>query len=119
MASRWRQKRANDPERVRADAARAAVREAVSAMDEAIKNQNGAGFFHSARRAVTERLAERWSIPSSRVTPAEIQARLNSRGEKICALFKRSDEVAYSHEKVTVSELTQWRADIAQQLAHI
>jgi hypothetical protein len=119
LARRWRQRRANDPERLRADATRAAVREAVSAMDEAIKNHNGAGFFQSARRAVTERLAERWSLPSSRVTPAEIQARLNSRGEKICALFKRTDEVAYSHEKVTVSELTQWRADVAQQLAHI
>jgi hypothetical protein len=119
LARRWRQRRANDPEQLRADAARAAVREAVSAMDEAIKNHNGAGFFQSARRAVTERLAERWSLPSSRVTPAEIRARLDSRGEKICALFKRGDQVAYSHEKVTVSELTQWRADIAQQLAHI
>jgi BatD DUF11 like domain len=119
LTSRWRQRRANDPERVRADAARAAVREAVSAMDEAIKNQNGVGFFHSARKAVTERLAERWSMPASRVTPAEIQARLNSGGEKICALFKRGDEVVYSREKVAVSELTQWRAEIAQQLAHI
>jgi hypothetical protein len=119
LAGRWRQKRANDPARLRAEAARAAIREAVSAMDEAIKNHNGAGFFQSARRAVTERLAERWSLPSSRVTPAEIRARLDSRGEKICALFNRSDEVAYSHEKITVSELTQWRADIAQQLAHI
>ena len=64
LARRWRQKRANDPERLRAAAARAALREAVSAMDEAIKNHDGAGFFQSARRAVTERLAERWSLPS-------------------------------------------------------
>ena len=119
LAGRWRQRRAGDPERLRAEATRAAVREAISAMDEAIKNSNGVGFFQSARRAVTERLAERWSLPSSRVTPAEIRSRLASRGEKICALFKRSDEVTYSQEKVTVSELTQWRADIAQQLAHI
>jgi hypothetical protein len=119
LARRWRERRASDPQRVRADAARAAIREAVSAMDEAIKNNNGAGFFQSARQAVKERLAERWSLPLSRVTSAEIQARLNDRGEKICALFKRGDEVAYSHEKVTVSELTQWRADIAQQLAHL
>jgi hypothetical protein len=75
-------------------------------MDEAIENHNGAGFFQSARRAVTERLAERWGLPSSRVTPVEIRARLNSRGEKICALFKRSDEVAYSGERVAVNELT-------------
>ncbi len=119
LAGRWRQRRAGDPERLRVEATRAAVREAISAMDEAIKNSNGVGFFQSARRAVTERLAERWSLPSSRVTPAEIRSRLASRGEKICALFKRSDEVTYSQEKVTVSELTQWRADIAQQLAHI
>jgi hypothetical protein len=119
LARRWRLKRANDPERLRARAARAALREAVSAMDEAIKNQDGTGFFQSARRAVTDRLAERWRLPSSRITAAEIRGRLDSRGEKICALFQRGDEVAYSHEKVTASELTQWRADIAQQLTRI
>jgi BatD DUF11 like domain len=119
LARRWRQKRANDPERLRKQAARAAVREAVSAMDEAIKNRDGTGFFRSARRAVTDRLAERWRLPSSRITPAEIRARLNSGGEKLCALFQRGDEVAYSHEKVTATELTQWRSDIAQQLADI
>jgi hypothetical protein len=119
LARRWRLKRANDPERVHAHAARAALREAVSAMDEAIKNHDGTGFFQSARRAVTDRLAERWRLPSSRITPVEIRARLNSRGEKICALFKRGDEVAYSHENVTASELTQWRADTAQQLTQI
>jgi hypothetical protein len=119
LARRWRQKRANDPERLRTHAARAAVREAVSAMDEAIKNRDGTGFFQSARRAVTDRLAERWGLPSSRITPAEIRARLNSGGEKLCALFQRGDEVAYSHEKVTATELTQWRSDIAQQLTDI
>jgi hypothetical protein len=119
LARLWRQKRANDPERLRTHAARAAVREAVSAMDEAIKNRDGTGFFRLARRAVTDRLAERWRLPSSRITPAEIRARLNSGGEKLCALFQRGDEVAYSHEKVTATELTQWRSDIAQQLTDI
>ena len=119
LARRWRQKRANDPERLRTHAARAAVREAVSAMDEAIKNRDGTGFFQSARRAVTDRLAERWGLPSSRITPGEIRARLNGGGEKLCALFQRGDEVAYSHEKVTATELTQWRSDIAQQLTNI
>ena len=119
VGKRWQQRRANDPERVRAAAASAAVRGAVSAMDEAIKNRNSVGFFYAARQAVTERLAERWSMPASRVTSAEIQARLNGGGENICALFKRGDEVAYSHEEVTASELTQWRANVAQQLAHL
>jgi hypothetical protein len=119
LARRWRQKRANDPERLRTHAARAAVREAVAAMDEAIKNRDGTGFFQSARRAVTDRLAERWRLPSSRITPAEIRARLNSGGEKLCALFQRGDEVAYSHGKVTATELTQWRSDIVQQLTDI
>ena len=73
LARRWRQKRANDPERLRAHAARSALREAVSAMDEAIKNHDGTGFFQSARRAVTGRLAERWRLPSSRITTAEIR----------------------------------------------
>jgi hypothetical protein len=119
LARYWRQNRANDPERLRTHAARAAVREAVSAMDEAIKNRDGTGFFQLARRAVTDRLAERWRLPSSRITPAEIRARLNSGGEKLCALFQRGDEVAYSHEKVTATELSQWRSDIAQQLTDI
>jgi hypothetical protein len=119
LARHWRLKRANDPGRLRARAARASLREAVSAMDKAIKNHDGAGFFQSARRAVTDRLAEQWRLPSSRITAAEIRGRLDSRGEKICALFQRGDEVAYSHEKVTASELTQWRADIAQQLTNI
>ncbi len=119
LIGRWWERLANDPERMRAAAASAAVREALSAMDEAIKNRNGVGFFHAAQKAVAERFAERWNVPASRVTPAEITARLNGKGENICALFKRGDEVAYSHEKVTAGELAQWRADIAQQLAHL
>ena len=85
---RWRKRRANDPERVRAAAATAAVREALSAMDEAIKERNGIGFFHAARKAVTQRLAERWSVPASRVTPAEIKARLNGNGRKHLCPFQ-------------------------------
>jgi hypothetical protein len=116
---RQRRRLANNPERARAAAATAAVREAVSAMDEAIKNRNGAGFFRAARQAVTNLLAERWSVRAGRVTPAEIQARLHGDGKEICALFKRGDEVAYSHEVVTAGELVQWRASVAQQLAHL
>jgi hypothetical protein len=119
LIHRWRQRRANHPARVRAAVADASVREAVSRMDAAIKKGNGAGFFCAARQAVTERLAERWSVPASRVTPSEIQARLDDNGEKICALFKRGDEVAYSHEQVTAGELVEWRANIAQQLARL
>jgi hypothetical protein len=119
LVGRWRRRWANDPQRLRVATAEAAVRAAISAMDEAIENRNGPGFFHAARRAVTERLAQRWSVPLSRVTSAEIRARLNGSGDRIFALFQRGDEVAYSHEEVTAGELAQWRDIITQQLAQL
>jgi hypothetical protein len=115
-----RQRRlANDPERLRATAATAAVRRALAAMDESIKNLNVTEFFLAARKAVVECLAERWSLPANQVTPAEIRTRLNDCGEEICALFKRGDEVSFGHQEVTAGELTQWRATVAQQLARL
>jgi hypothetical protein len=119
LITRWRQRLANHPERARAAVSKSAVRQAFSAMDEAIKKGNGPGFFQAARQAVTKRLAEQWSLPASGITPAEIHARLNGDSGKICALFERGDQVAYSHEQVTISELNQWRSDVAQALNNL
>ena len=91
-------------------------------MDEAIKNRNGVGFFHAARQAVTERLAERWSVPASRVTPAEIQARLSGNGEKICALYQTRRrgglQPRRSHRQRTCSMARQHRATTCPPLIY-
>jgi molybdopterin converting factor small subunit len=116
-AFRWlRHWRANDPRRLQREATEKSVRESLAKMDAALKAQDAPRFFTAARQALQERLAEKWELPTSRVTVSEIRARLNGNGEEIRSVFQTADEIAYSGRHFTVPDLQQWRAVVQQQL---
>jgi len=116
-AFRWlHHRRANDPRRLQREATEKSARESLAKMDAALRAQDAPRFFTAARRALQERLAAKWELPTSRVTIPEIRARLNGNGEEIRSVFQTADEIAYSGRQFTVPDLQRWRAVVQQQL---
>jgi hypothetical protein len=114
-----RQRRLNDPERLKREAAEKSVNESLATMDTALKAQDAPRFFTAARRALQERLAAKWRLPASRVTIHEIRSRLNGSGEQIRSVFQAADELAYSGRRFTAPDLQQWRNLVKIQLQEL
>ncbi len=114
-----RARRANNPERLRREAAQKAVKESLTEMDTAIKANDAPRFFGAARHALQERLATRWNLPLSRVTISEIHTRMNGDGEAVSALFQTADEVVYSGRRFSTPDLQQWRDLVTKQLQQL
>lgn len=116
---RRRQRLAQDPERKRNRAAHAAIREQLLAMDQALTANSAPSFFSAARQAVQERLALRWQLSSSQVTPAVIKRHLNGDANALQALFAVTDDVVYSGRSMPSAELQRWKDTVIQQLKEL
>ena len=114
-----RQRCANDPRRLKREAAEKCVGEALAKMDAALKVHDAPQFFIAARKALQERLAAKWKLPASRVTISEIRARLNGDGEEIRSIFQTADEITYSGRQFTPPDLQQWRGIVKEQLQQL
>jgi len=108
-----------DPESIVRDAAERSIRASVASMENAEKKGDGPGFFLAARRALQDRLAERWRIAPNEVTGPAIMQRLNGDGEILRTLFRAADEASYSKRSFTSAELRQWRDTFTKQLHRI
>jgi hypothetical protein len=118
-AQRRRERLAHDPQQARNRAAQSHVREQLAAMDQALATNSAPAFFTAARQAVQEKLAQRWQLPSSQVTLAEINRRLNGDGEDLRTLFKVTDDVVYSGQRVPPAELGRWKDVVLNQLKRL
>jgi hypothetical protein len=107
---------ANDPDRLRARAARAAVRDRLATMDQALMANSPPAFFAAARGAVQQQLARRWHVPADTVTSDEIDRRMNGDGKELRKLFAVADDVIYSGRPVPPAELREWKAAVEQQV---
>lgn len=117
---RWlRQRRANDPLRLKREAVEKRVGESLAKMDAALKVHDAPQFFIAACNALQERLAAKWKLPASHVTIPEIRARLNGDGEQIRSIFQTADEIAYSGRHFTAPDLQQWRGIVKEQLQQL
>jgi hypothetical protein len=114
-----RQRRLNDPERIKREAAERSVNEWLATMDGALNAQDAPRFFTAARRALQQRLAAKWRLPVSHVTVHEIRSRLNGSGEQIRSVFQTADEIAYSGRCFTAPDLQQWRNLVKTQLQEL
>jgi hypothetical protein len=115
-----RQKRlAQDPERARDRATKAALREQLAAMDEALAANSAPAFFSAARHAVQEQLGTRWQLPASQVTSAEINRRLNGEGADLRNLFAVADDIVYSGRRIPAAELQHWKDTVMHQLRNL
>lgn len=98
------------------EAAEKAITAAVAAMDSALQTKDAPKFFEAARRAVQERLGDRWKLPAAHVTLTEIRSRLDGQGGEVRALFETADEIAYSGRRFSTPDLQQWRELVKTQL---
>lgn len=111
-----REIRAADHRRNRRAACEAAVREQAAQMDQARRAGDVSWFFNSARRALIERLAERWQVPPGAVNLNEVNRRLGAAGEVICSVFRTADQTAYSGQQFTNTDLEAWQRIVNDQL---
>ena len=116
---RRQERLAHDPQQTRNRAAQAHVREQLAAMDQALAANSAPAFFTAARQAVQEKLAQRWQLPTSQVTLTEINRRLNGDGEDVRTLFKVTDDVVYSGQRMPPAELGRWKDVVLHQLKRL
>ncbi len=108
--------RTRDPRLVRARQADRAIHDQLAAMDSAIQNAETASFFAAARRALQQRLGERWGLPPETIMLTEINARLNGQGGGVRPVFQLADQVAYSHESLAAADLAGWKRIVTEEL---
>jgi hypothetical protein len=111
------QKQVAHPERLRAAAVQAAIRQQIAAMDEGMRNHQSDVFFIHARAALQQRLGHRWNIRPESITLADVVARTGDGLETIRPVFEMADQAKYSDLHFEDSDLRQWREAIVNQLA--
>ena len=112
-----RQEKVSHPERKRATAMQQAVRQQISAMDEAIKNHQTDAFFIHARSALQQRLGQQWNLRPEAITLADIDAHLGRGSENIRSIFEMADQASYSDLQFEDADLRQWRQVVLDELA--
>lgn len=116
---RRRERLAHDPQTGRNRASQMAVRAQLVSMERALAANSAPAFFTAARQALQEKLAQRWQLPSSQVTPAELNRRLNGDASDLRTLFAVADDVVYSGRRVPPAELQHWKDVVIQQLKEL
>lgn len=112
-----RQEKVSNPERKRATATQQAIRQEISAMDEAIRNHQTDAFFIHARSALQQRLGRQWNLRPEAVTLADVEARLGGESENIRSIFEMADQASYSDLQFEDADLRQWRQVVLNELA--
>ena len=116
---RRRALRDRDPQAIRARLAERAIHDQLVAMDSAMQHAQTSAFFASARRALQQRLGERWNLPPETITLTEINARLNGVADGIRPVFQMADQVAYSHENLPSDDLAGWKRVVTEELREL
>jgi hypothetical protein len=111
--------RARDPRLARARQADRAIHDQLAAMDLAMQHAETVPFFTAARRALQQRLGERWNLPPETITLSEINARFNGHADGIRPVFQMADQVAYSHESLPPGDLAAWKRVLTEQLTQL
>lgn len=118
-AIRRHARRVRDPLLSRARQAARAIHEQLAAMDLAVQRAETAAFFDAARRALQQRLGERWGLPPETITLSEINVRLNGEADTIRVVFQMADQEAYSHECLPADDLAGWKRIVTEQLKQL
>jgi hypothetical protein len=108
-----------DPRLARARHADRAIHDQLIEMDSAIQHGQTPAFFNAARRALQQRLGERWNLPPETITLTEINSRLNGHADGIRPVFQMADQVAYSHANLPAGDLAGWKRILNEQLKEL
>jgi hypothetical protein len=88
-------------------------------MDSAMQHAQTDAFFASARRALQQRLGQRWNLRPETITLTEINQRLNGVADGIRPVFQMADQVAYSHENLPSDDLAGWKRVVTEELREL
>ncbi len=86
-----------------------AVARARQSMDRALAAQDRRAFFDAARTALQTRLGAQWTLLPEVITAADVEARMGSSGDRICAVLERADGFAYANGLTVTEPLESWR----------
>jgi hypothetical protein len=112
-----RQKRAADPEKVRAVAFQQAVRQQIEAMDEAMRKHQTDAFFIHARSVLRQRWGHQWNMRPETITLADIEARLGEASATARPIFQMADQASYSNLHFEDADLREWRQAVVNELS--
>ena len=92
------------------------VDQALREMEDAARRGDTKAFVAAGRRAVQDRLGDRWGVPAEALTLAEIRRRQPQGADAIRRIFVAADALAYSGQLVSGENLQQWQQEIAKEL---
>ncbi|HTY94715.1 MAG TPA: BatD family protein [Steroidobacteraceae bacterium] len=119
-AIRRQRRRAGDPALRRQAAHRTAVRINLEHMASALDRGDSAAFFAAARRALQERLAERWQVSADSVDPQWVAGTLPpEHGAPLQAIFAMADKAVYGAESLGPQALQEWERRVLEQLKRL
>ncbi|MBI4025047.1 MAG: protein BatD [Verrucomicrobia bacterium] len=120
--ARRRDRLATDRDFARAVFATRAVRAHLEALDDAMRKDNAQGFFDAARRALQERLGERFDVKPESITLSEVESRLAGNPEivaEVGRVFEAADQVSYSGQHFSSETLRDWRGVVLDALKRL
>lgn len=120
---RRRDRMRNDPTFARSRTTSRAIQLQLDAMNKAVQQKNSHDFFIAARRALQERLGEKFGVKPETITPADLDGwseRLSNGSEgsirEIKSIFDVADAVAYSGQKYDAESLDDWKMKVLHAL---
>ncbi|MGO9949141.1 MAG: BatD family protein [Steroidobacteraceae bacterium] len=91
-----------------------AANRVLAQMEDAARGDDPARFFHWARAAMQQALADRWQLAPDQVTSAEVDARIGD--QDILLLFAFADEAKYSGHDLHATDFARWMQIVRRQL---
>jgi hypothetical protein len=111
-----RQKLVSDSKRVRATGIQQAIRQQITAMDQAMKNHETDAFFVHARTALQQRFGQQWDLRPETITYADIEAHLGNESGTVRPIFEMADQASYSDLHFEDADLREWRQIVLNEL---
>jgi hypothetical protein len=109
-------KRGTDVQRDHRRNANSNISNRLAEMDSAVAASDASRFFQCARAALQQHLATRWHVEPASITVADIDERLNGDGADLRRIFATADQSAYSGQRLSATDLQQWKAIVVEQL---
>jgi hypothetical protein len=109
----------SQPDRIRLSAVQLAIRQQVTAMDAAMRDQQAGPFFVHARNALQQRYGQQWNMRPEAITVTDLDSRLGEAGANARTIFEMADQAVYSDLHLGDADLQQWRQVVMDELAEM
>ncbi|MFH1067261.1 MAG: BatD family protein [bacterium] len=118
LAAGRQQGRANDPDHVRLSTANKNIKTQLELMAQAKDRNDAVAFFAAARRALQERLGEKWKMEPTVITIADVNERMETH-HPTNAIFAMADSVVYAGKAGSDVSLEGWEDTVLKELKRL